>query len=554
MSDRETFQTPPAWRRGLAVLMAAMVMTWAALANGGPFFTPDTEAYVRGPDVAVVKLFGERFSTPWARMQPPGAAAVAAKPGAKPQHSYDDKEVLAGRSIYYGALAYLGQLAGGFWLTVFVQGLAVAWLTDILLRAAGRRSLSDYAAAMAVLAFATSAPFFVADLMPDIWAGVAIGSLALLFAFPKRLRWPDRIVLGAMTVFAAMAHNSHVLIIAGMLAAGVGAGLILGGAGRTSRLRSLPWPMIGAGGVAIAAAVTGTMLFSAMVKHSVGAPPITPPFLTARVIADGPGRLYVREHCKDHPFTVCAFADRLGATDTDGFLWDVDPNTGVFAVATPEQRRALATEQTHFAIASTLAHPWMQAQASARNVALQLVQTDLDDFDYKPNVLAELKADLPAGHRARMERSLAARRGWPIAELWGEQAAVLWLAVGMIACAALQHGAIPLRPSPSGLSRGPGSAASKASETRQRPARGWLGPGEKPEDDGREAGNVRFALMAVVGVLANTLACGVLSDLYGRYQARAIWVLPMAAVVLALPLLDARRVIGRRGALAPQVA
>ena len=551
MSDRETFQTPLAWLRGLAVLAAAAVMTWTALANGGPFFTPDTEAYVRGPDVAVVKLFGERFSTPWARMQPPGAP-VAATSDVKPRRSYDDKEVLAGRSIYYGALAYLGQLAGGFWLTVFVQGLAVAWLTDILLRAAGRRSLGDYATAMAVLAFATSAPFFAADLMPDIWSGVVIGALALLFAFPQRLRWPDRTVLGAMTVFAAMAHNSHVLIIAGMLAAGLGVRLMLGGAGRPWRLRSLPWPMLGVGGLSIAAALAGTMLFSAMVKHSVGAPPITPPFLTARVVADGPGRLYVREHCKQHPFAICAFADRLGATDTDGLLWDVNPKTGVFAVATPAQRRALATEQTRFAVASTLAHPWMQAQASARNVALQLVQTDLDDFDYKPNVLAELKADLPAGHRARMERSLAARRGWPIAELWAEQAAVLWLAAGMIAWAALQRGA-PSRPSSSGSS-GPRPAASQAAATRQRPLRGWLCPRDKPEDDGRGGGSVPFALMAGAGVLANTLACGVLSDLYGRYQARAIWMLPLAAVVLALPLLDARRVADRRGALAPQAA
>ena len=494
-----TVSPPRPWLRPAAVLLAAVVMMWAALVNGQPFFTPDTQAYVRGPDVAVVKLLGARFASPWAAQEPPGAHVAAAKPGQAAQHSYDDKEVMAGRSIYYGALAYLGQLTGGFWLTVFVQGLAVAWLAEMALRASGQRRLGDYAAAMAVLAFATPAPFFVADLMPDIWSGVAIGSMALLFAAPKRLTRLDLVALAAMTAFAAMAHNSHVLIIAGVMACGSLAWLI------QRRTAPDPRPALALGVLAIGCAVAGTLLFSAMVKHSVGAPPITPPFLSARVVADGPGRLYVAEHCHDRPFAVCAFADRLAGTDTDGFLWDENPKTGVFAIASPAQRRALATEQTRFALASTLAHPWLQAQASAKNVALQLVQTDLEDFDYKPSVLASLRADLPPSHRARLDASLAAHRGWPIGPLWAEQAVVIWLSLGVIAWSLLARGvATPER--------------------------------------------VRFALLCGAGVAANTVACGVLSDLYGRYQARCIWVLPLAAAMLALPLL---RRAGLRGKETP---
>ncbi len=481
---------PPARLRVCAVLAAAVAMMWVALVNGQPFFTPDTQAYVRGPDVAVVKLLGARFASPWARQEPPSAeTAAAAHAGPTSQHSYDDNEVLAGRSIYYGALAYLGQLTGGFWLTVFIQGLAVAWLAEIVLRATDQRSLSAYAITVALLAFATPAPFFVADLMPDIWSGVAIGAMALVFAMPRRLTRLDLTALAAMTTFAALAHNSHVLIIAGVMAAGLALWLL------RSRLRlheADPRPALAIGVAAIACAVGGTLLFSAMVKHSMGAPPITPPFLTARVVADGPGRLYVRDHCRDHPFAVCSFADRLAGTDTDGFLWDESPKTGVFSVASPAQRRALATEQTRFALASTLAHPWLQARASAKNVALQLVQTDLEDFDYKPNVLAELRADLPPVHRARLDASLAAHRGWPITGLWAEQAVVIWLSLGVI-------GWSPL------------------SRSRSRPAAPALSS---------------LALLALAGVLANTLACGVLSDLYGRYQARCIWVLPLAAAPL----------------------
>ncbi len=495
-------QDPPAWLRVCAVLVAAVAMMWAALVNGQPFFTPDTAAYVRGPDVAVVKLLGARFASPWARQEPPGTRfAAPAEAGSAPNHSYDDNEVLAGRSIYYGALAYLGQLTGGFWLTVFVQGLAVAWLAEMALRAGGQRGLPAYAAAMVLLIFATPAPFFVADLMPDIWSGVAIGAMALLFTMPKRLTRLDVAALAAMTVFAAMAHNSHVLIVAGVMAAGTGLWLITRARGGEAD----PRPALAVGVLAIGCAVAGTLLFSAMVKRSAGAPPITPPFLTARVVADGPGRLYVRAHCHEHPFAVCAFADRLAGTDTDGFLWDENPRTGVFAVASPAARRALATEQTRFALASTVAHPWLQAQASVKNVALQLVQTDLEDFDYKPSVLSELRADLPLEHRARLDTSLAAHRSWPIGPLWAEQAVVIWLSLSVVAWAGLA---------------------------------------------GEDRATTRLALLCGAGVLANTLACGVLSDLYGRYQARCIWVLPLAAAVLVLQRLAAPRLARQSGFIA----
>ena len=147
--------------RILAVLLAAAALCWAALINGQPFFHPDSIGYVRGPDVAVMKLAGEKYATAWAKFDPGSVdQRHAATPPAVRTASYNDSEVLAGRSIYYGVLAYLGAVTGGFWLTVFVQGLAVAWLVEILLRAVGARGLRSYAAVMAVIVLLTPAPFF----------------------------------------------------------------------------------------------------------------------------------------------------------------------------------------------------------------------------------------------------------------------------------------------------------------------------------------------------------------------------------------------------------
>jgi hypothetical protein len=40
--------------------------------------------------------------------------------------------------------------------------------------------------------------------------------------------------------------------------------------------------------------------------------------------------------------------------------------------------------------------------------------------------------------------------------------------------------------------------------------------------------------LVIVGVIANGVVCGVLSTLYGRYEARVIWLAPLAACALAL--------------------
>jgi len=58
------------WRRVVAMLLGALALCWAAAVNGGPFLHPDSIGYVRGPDVAVMKLVGEKYATAWARFDP----------------------------------------------------------------------------------------------------------------------------------------------------------------------------------------------------------------------------------------------------------------------------------------------------------------------------------------------------------------------------------------------------------------------------------------------------------------------------------------------------
>jgi hypothetical protein len=478
--------------RALAVLIGAASLCWAALVNGQPFFHPDSIGYVRGPDVAVMKLVGARFATPWATFDPGSVDQrhETVAPAARTA-SYNDNEVMAGRSIYYGVLAYLGALAGGFWLTVFVQGLAVAWLTEVILRGLAITSLRAYAGVTAMLAIATPAPFFVGFLMPDIWAGVGIGAAAAVFALAGRLKPLDVAALGAMIVFAALAHTSVAPVLLALMAAG--------GGWRLLRRTAAPDPRMGLAACALAlvATVAGNLAFSAMVQHTAGRPPVMPPFLSARLVADGTGTRFARERCAG-AFVVCRYADRF-PMGVDDFLWGAAPGSGVFETASSADRRVLGAEQTRFALAVVRAYPLEQAVASARNAALQTVATDLSDFNYKPSLRASLTARMPPAPAAALRGSLAYREAWPLGRLWALQSAVVVVSLGMAAWLAMRT---PRR---------------TAGEAETSPALLLFG-------------------LIVVGVLANGVVCGALSTLYGRYGARVIWTLPLAAGALALAL------------------
>src|SRR5690348_9283667 len=102
--------------RAIALLALLVASTWVALFNGQPLFHPDTSAYVRGPDFAVVYLFGNNFATSWTQERTlegkKGNHTITKKQKAPEVrlNSPFDNSVLNGRSIYYGALLYFAHI------------------------------------------------------------------------------------------------------------------------------------------------------------------------------------------------------------------------------------------------------------------------------------------------------------------------------------------------------------------------------------------------------------------------------------------------------------
>src|SRR5450631_1302644 len=189
------------WRSTAAFVVLLIAFVWPALYNGQPFFFPDTTTYIRGADAGIQVAF--KHKSAWS--VPPDAQ--------KSVSSIEDKTVLAGRSPYYGALLYLGDLTHGFWLTVIVQACAVLGAIGLALRAARVPMWPHGRVIAACIAVATTAPFFSSLLMPDVFAGVAILTAAVLLSVRQRLTSREYVVSFVLLVAAAAFYDSHVLIL-----------------------------------------------------------------------------------------------------------------------------------------------------------------------------------------------------------------------------------------------------------------------------------------------------------------------------------------------------
>jgi hypothetical protein len=121
--------------------------------------------------------------------------------------------------------------------------------------------------------------------MPDIFAGITILAIANLLAAGKcisSLKMTSWIVLLSAGL---RFHNSHVLLTVAMLFTGVGLALLV-------RVH-FSWRAVGGVLAALLTVIAGEMIFSLITAKLVGAPPLRPPFLMARMIVDGPGYRYL---------------------------------------------------------------------------------------------------------------------------------------------------------------------------------------------------------------------------------------------------------------------
>ena len=487
----------------VSAVIAALLLCWPAFMNGGAFFFPDTTAYLRGADMAVTELAGVR--TEWSDKHhlysdaAPDTASdkgeEAAQAGAEP--GTPDHPVLLGRSVYYGLAIFpfvvlLGSLGGV--LLQAALAILVLRLTYVGFGGERRRLASWQLLSSAALAVLTPLPYAVSILMPDVFAGFAVVCAVLAAMGWERFSKPERIGLVAVLVLSALSHSSHVLLL-----------LLVFGLAVLLRIGTRSIALAGTAAILLAAlsGLAGDRLFAIAVSHSLGQDPIRPPFLTARLIDDGPGYTLLKERCPRIGLEACNYVDRM-PHDSDIFLWSQDHDLGVFSAESLEVQRKLAGQDFSFALATLEYDPVVVIRLAAEASLKQLTMTDLNIFNMPqaarstkhtageilPFVIVE---NLPPVFQDEVRKSRYFSGTMPVRFV--ETTSDIALVLAIVFLAGVIVTAVRSR---------------DKSRTREAVA----------------AGLFLFA------VAANAAVTGSLSKPHDRYNIRVVWVLPLAALAL----------------------
>ncbi|HKO70502.1 MAG TPA: hypothetical protein VJV58_06185 [Bradyrhizobium sp.] len=377
----------------------------------------------------------------------------------------------------YGGLLYLGELLGGLWASIAIQAAAALTAIGFTLRHLKLFTWQKFVFTALILGSISSLPFFTSFLLPDIFAGLALLAAANLLALGHGLtRW-EQIFWFSILTAAVVFHPSHLAIVLMILAVAVVARLLSTKISRTGMLA-----LALAAGVGFASEIA----FGLVVQKLLGVPVARPPVVMARIVADGPGASYLRGKCPEAGLVACEFADRL-LLNSDAFLWDTSPASGIYAPAPVEKRRQLGNEQLRFLAAVLAYDPVGQVTAWLKDGFQQLTMAGISEL-----ALAAKQASpsLPDVHAERMEGSLLLKNDFPI-----EFFSAMTLFTAILSLVFVWVTLI-------------GSWKLVSLEQKI------------------------FCFVILLGEFSNALVCGALSGPHERYQARLTWLIPAVALLL----------------------
>jgi hypothetical protein len=442
----------------LAIIGGAVLLIWPALLNGYPLVFIDTVSYLNQTTVPEL---------PW------------------------DK------TLVYGLFLHLFHWQVTLWPVVVAQGLLAShllWLAQRSLR--GEASERAHVGLCLVTAALTSAPWFLAMLMPDAFTGIA--PLCLLLLGLGRLSRGEMAWVAVVGALAVTVHLSHLPTALTLL---VFIGLV------TRRVR----PVFRTG-APIVLAVAFLLAGNALAFGRATLSPHGSVFLLARLQADGPATATLREHCPVASWHLCAFTDRL-PMDSDEFLWGGGSplNRNADGSARPMGGVAGSAEAREILATTLRERPGEVAAAMLHNMLTQLLRPRVGDTLTNTDLALSVRRPIAAA--------------FPPAELAAFDAG------------AQMRGALPGRAAPFLIPHLPVLLLALLAA----PALTWRA---------LRAGDVvhaAFIAGTLLALLANAATTGALSGPHDRYQARITWLLPLSVMLALLPRINAASAPRRLG-------
>lgn len=475
------------------VMAGAGCVLLPALLNGMPFVYYDTVAYVTWPQ----------------RLPGPGVADLPA-PAAPPQTAVAGVAVAEAATEHYRGRAPTYRLVGwgtqalglGLWLLVAAQALAVSATLALLWRtAAPQIGGAVWLAGLALLALLTPLGLFAGLVMPDILSGLLILAAGLMSLGWARLTPGARWFLGLLAGYAMMVHLSHAALGLALL---IGLGVLALARWRLAGL-AVARPGLGVLALGLGAALAAEVAVNAVHARLTDRPLLTRPHVTANLVDRGPGTAFLRRACPEAGFALCAHVERLPMHWID-FLFDQNPATGLFAAVPSDERRALSAEHGRFVLAVLADDPVAVVRFALAALGEQLVRFRAGDATIAPHSLDEVARRLPpALGRPLPEAPIMHHHAAVMRALDATTLALVVLSLGLLLAAGLRR-------------RLPPPAA---------------GPEQVPQRAPEPAALARAMVPVILaGLLANAAICGILAAPYDRFQARLIWLLPLAALLV----------------------
>lgn len=467
---------------------AVLACVSVALINGGGLFYFDTAGYLEQGRASLASFGIDVVATDMS------VAGQAENPGAEASR---DNVVIGSRSAVYSIIMTLAWFILGLGSMVGLQTLALLLSIALVARLIRRnracvQSMAILVAGPVLIASLASLPFYTAFLMPDIFAPILLLMVAVLTGFCATMTWPERLFAVAMGVVAIVTHPSHLLIAVLMVpVAGLGA-LVL------SRRRWWLAPLCVI--AMVAGGMAERMIFVEAVKTIRSAEVVYQPFLTVRSIADGPGYTFLQERCPDPAISACALYDVLQKSDdpmrltASHIMFQTSPRLGSYLLLDAQTQKRIADDQITFFFQVLRDRPVDIVVMFFRNTLRQVgwhnsIRQTIPDGNVLEAVErisdmapASLRDARLLGQRDRLAGLDTVHRVLYILS------AVFILGVCLI-------------------------------------------PGARPPAVLRV-----LALTLVAGILANGLVCGGISQPSDRYGARVAFLLPLAAIWLAMSL------------------
>jgi hypothetical protein len=305
----------PPRRSGRAVFFAAAVLSLLAPAiwNGFPLVFADTGGYLERPFDGTLEI---------------------------------------GRSALYGLFLAAG-IPYQFWPNIAVQALLTLWVLQLLTRVYGLdHNPVFFGAAVVSLSVLTSLPWYVGQLMPDIFLPIAvIATYLLAFHGAELATWEK----AALAFCVAVSIAFHMAVLALVIAISCCFWLLAVFPARlqlpVARLR---W---------VLAALAGGLLFAPssnlVLTGQFAFTPGGTTFLFGRLVQDGIVSRYLREHCRQETLRLCAYRSELPNT-ADGWIWDY--NSPLHKLG---WWRSYETESNHIIAKTVQEYPGEHARTAA---------------------------------------------------------------------------------------------------------------------------------------------------------------------------------------------